>query len=408
MSENQDNTTAEDSQPQTSRPAARARQRTMLVRYGKMGMIGEFQHSEREIPSTASHVVLRTERGMEIGSVISPYFHSRGTCDISNEHVEQYCQAHGPGYPLSLHGHFIRYATEQDLNEQRHLEHSAAEEIAFCRELIKKHDLAMKLVDIEHLFGGDRIIFYFMAEGRVDFRQLVRQLGQQYQTRIEMRQIGARDEARLVADLETCGRQCCCKNFLKMLQPVNMRMAKVQKATLDPSKISGRCGRLKCCLRYEDKVYTELAKNLPRKNTCVLTDQGHGTVLDGQIITQLVKLRLASGRIIAVSVDDITERDYQPPPPDEKTEQRNGTPPVRQGSARQGSARQGSVRQGSSRQGSARQDAARQTTSGERASESASAQGPPDGAAPKKRRRRRRKKKNNAPGGSVGPNSPSS
>ena len=388
MSENQDNTATEDSQPHAARPAGRPRQRTMLVRYGKMGMIGEFQHSEREIPSTASDVVLRTERGMEIGSIISPYFHSRGTCDISNERVEQYCQSHGPGYPLSLHGHFIRYATEADLNEQRHLEHSAAEEIAFCRELIKKYDLAMKLVDIEHIFGGDRIIFYFMAEGRVDFRQLVKQLGQQYQTRIEMRQIGARDEARLVADMETCGRQCCCKNFLKMLQPVNMRMAKVQKATLDPSKISGRCGRLKCCLRYEDKVYTELAKTLPRKNTCVLTDQGHGTVIDGQIITQLVRLRLASGRVIAVGIEDILERDYQPLPPEEKPDQRTAAPPARQSPARQGPDRQ--------------------AASSDRASESASTQGQPEGAAPKKRRRRRRKKKSNGPGGSAGPNSPSS
>ena len=114
----------------------------------------------------------------------------------------------------------------------------------------------MKIVDAEHIFGGERIVFYFMAEGRVDFRELVRRLAQEYQTRIEMRQIGSRDEAKLLGDVESCGQECCCLQFLQLLKPVNMRMAKMQKATLDPSKISGYCGRLKCCLRYEDETYT--------------------------------------------------------------------------------------------------------------------------------------------------------
>ena len=123
----------------------------------------------------------------------------------------------------------------------------------------------MKIVDAEHIFGGERIVFYFMAEGRVDFRELVRKLAQEYQTRIEMRQIGSRDEAKLLGDVESCGQECCCLQFLQLLKPVNMRMAKMQKATLDPSKISGYCGRLKCCLRYEDETYMDLKKSLPRK-----------------------------------------------------------------------------------------------------------------------------------------------
>jgi hypothetical protein len=170
----------------------------------------------------------------------------------------------------------------------------------------------MQLVAVEHLFGGDRIIYYFMSEGRVDFRELVKELAHEYQTRIEMRQVGARDEARLVADFETCGRECCCKNFLKVLQPINMRMAKVQKATLDPSKISGRCGRLKCCLRFEDEVYTELSKKMPRVNSWVLTASGAGQILDIQILTQLVRIRLESGRIMAIPVEEIQQRDYKP------------------------------------------------------------------------------------------------
>jgi cell fate regulator YaaT (PSP1 superfamily) len=148
--------------------------------------------------------------------------------------------------------------------------------------------LPMEIVDADHIFGGERIVFYFMSDGRIDFRELVKRIAQEYQTRIEMRQIGSRDEAKLFGDYETCGQECCCIKFLKALKPVNMRMAKMQKATLDPSKISGYCGRLKCCLRYEDETYTELKKRLPRKGTRVKTPQGLGKVIDGQIITQLI------------------------------------------------------------------------------------------------------------------------
>ena len=163
----------------------------------------------------------------------------------------------------------------------------------------------MKIVDAEPVFGGERIIFYFMSDGRVDFRDLVKRIAQEYQTRIEMRQIGSRDEAKLLGDVESCGQQCCCQRFLKHLKPVNMRMAKMQKATLDPAKISGYCGRLKCCLRYEDQTYTELKKRLPKKNTRVKTKHGQGKVVDTQILTQLVMVEYESGEKIAVPVDDI-------------------------------------------------------------------------------------------------------
>ncbi len=296
-------------QPKSS---GQRRQRTILIRYGKMGYVGQFRHSEREIPAGTTHVVVKTERGMEIGEIISPFCHRRGYCTIPSEKIENYYKASGPNYPISTHGTVVRFASDMDLNDQHHLNINIKDKLRFCQQLLKEKNLPMKLVDAEHLFGGERMIFYFMADGRVDFRGLVKDLAHQFQTRIEMRQVGARDEARLVADFETCGRECCCKNFLKVLQPVNMRMAKLQKATLDPSKISGRCGRLKCCLRYEDQVYTELYKKLPRRNSRVLTEDGAGIVIETQVLTQLVKIKLEkSERIIAINIDEIIKRDYQ-------------------------------------------------------------------------------------------------
>ena len=311
--------------------------RTMLVRYGKMGLLGLFRHSEREIPVTTKHVVVQSDRGLEIGTLLSPFCHHRGNCELSDTQIDDYCKASGSNYPLTRKGRFVRYATEQDLNEQWHLEKQAEEEGTYCSELIARYGLPMQLVSVEHLFGGDRIIYFFRSEGRVDFRSLVKELAHEYQTRIEMRQVGARDEARIVADFETCGRECCCKNFLKVLQPVSMRMAKQQKATLDPSKISGRCGRLKCCLRYEDTVYTTLSKKLPRNNTTVLTEKGVGVVVDTQVITQLAKVRLDSGMIIAIPVDELLERNYQRPSAEETPErseqgtQRKNRSPSRKG-----------------------------------------------------------------------------
>src|SRR5262249_22713470 len=136
-------------------------------------------------------------------------------------------------------------------------------EFATCERLIGERKLPMALVDVEHLFGGERIVFYFLADKRVDFRELVKDLAREFQTRIEMRQIGVRDEAKLLADYGDCGKPVCCNTHMTTMPPVSMRMAKLQKSTLDPSKISGRCGRLKCCLRFEQDVYEEFQKQLP-------------------------------------------------------------------------------------------------------------------------------------------------
>jgi cell fate regulator YaaT (PSP1 superfamily) len=152
-------------------------------------------------------------------------------------------------------GQIVREMTAEDRNELTRLQKRAKEQFAVCRQHIEQLGLKMQLVDIEHLFGGERIVVYYLAESRVDFRELVRALAGEFQTRIEMRQIGVRDEAKLLADYGDCGCQVCCNTHLVQMPPVSMRMAKLQKATLDPTKISGRCGRLKCCLRYEYESY---------------------------------------------------------------------------------------------------------------------------------------------------------
>jgi cell fate regulator YaaT (PSP1 superfamily) len=278
----------------------------MLVRYGHMGLMGWFEHSESHLPRVHTKVIVKTERGLELGDVVGPYCYKAGQFRLNDEQVEKYYQDSGAEQVIEPGGVFERFATPQDLHEDEKLNESAQEELECCRRFVKEMNLQMKVVGAEHIFGGERIIFYFIADGRVDFRELVKRLAKEYQTRIEMRQIGSRDEARLAGDYETCGLECCCKRFLKILKPVNMRMAKLQKATLDPSKISGHCGRLKCCLRYEDDTYRELRDRLPKKNTRVRTAHGEGRVVDTQVLTQLVKIQSDDGSEYAVPVEEIT------------------------------------------------------------------------------------------------------
>ncbi len=288
------------------RPKQAKHKKYMLVRYGRMDTLGWFEHKETQIPRSPRRVVIKTDRGLELGQLtgqLCPY--RGGQFRLNQEQVKKYFEDSEVDCLCEVAGKFVRYATSEDISEERHLEKIANDEMEYCRQLIKELDLPMKIVDAEHVFGGERIIFYFMADSRVDFRQLVRKLAHEHQTRIEMRQIGPRDEAKLLADIESCGQECCCKRFLKTLKPVNMRMAKMQKATLDPAKISGYCGRLKCCLRYEDKTYTELKERLPKKNTKVKTARGEGKVVDTHILTQLVVVEHGEGVRVAVPVEEI-------------------------------------------------------------------------------------------------------
>src|SRR5205807_2379234 len=156
------------------------------------------------------------------------------------------------------------------------------------------------LVDVEHLFGGERVIFYYLAEQRVDFRELVKALAKRCKTRIEMRQIGVRDEAKLLADYGDCGKPVCCNTHLREMPPVSMKMAKIQKATLDPTKISGRCGRLKCCLRYEYDIYEDLQREMPPIGSDIVTTSGRARVLAQEILAQQLHVAMEDNRRILI------------------------------------------------------------------------------------------------------------
>jgi len=289
-----------------TKPKQAKNKKYMLVRYGRMNTLGFFEHHETRIPKVFTRVVVKTDKGLELGHLVGQLTsYKAGQFKLNNDQIKKYFDDSNIDLSIDQTGKFVRYATAADISEERHLQKLAEEEMEYCRRSIEELNLPMKIVDAEHIFGGERVIFYFMSDGRVDFRELVKKIAQEYQTRIEMRQIGSRDEAKILGDIETCGQQCCCQRFLKLLKPVNMRMAKMQKATLDPSKISGYCGRLKCCLRYEDKTYTELKKRLPKKNTKVKTKYGEGKVVDTHILTQLVVVEIKDGLKVAVPLEEL-------------------------------------------------------------------------------------------------------
>lgn len=284
--------------------------KTIVCRYGYGKMIAELPYSGDAKPGCGSKLVIRTGRGIELAEMLTTTCPNAGCGKaVSRKEMLQYIEASGgKDYPFTTQGRVLRVATAEDVHEQTRIDARKPQMIQLTKSLIREMDLQMRLVEVELLLGGERIIFHYTAEKWVDFRELVRKLASEYQTRIEMHQVNARDEARLVADYEKCGQHCCCKQFLKVLKPVSMRSAKVQKATLDPAKISGRCGRLMCCLRYEDQTYESLRKKLPHRQTRVMTEDGPGTVVDTQILTQLVLVRMDHNQTpTAYPVENITK-----------------------------------------------------------------------------------------------------
>src|SRR5688500_2760350 len=285
---------------------------SLVVRYGYLRMIGEFPYNGDTRPGCGAKVVIETRRGTEMAEVLTTTC-SNGGCakSITRDKLFEYIEnSGGRDYPFSTEGRVLRIAAPQDYAEQSRVEAEKSDYVATCKTLVREMDLPMKLVEVELLLGGEMATFFFMSEHRVDFRSLVKHLASRFRTRIQMHQVGARDEARLVADYETCGQHCCCKQFLKVLKPVNMNSAKMQRATFDPNKISGRCGRLKCCLRYEESTYEEMKKQLPPVGMRVGVEDGIGNVIDAMILTQLVKVRLeGNDRIVAVANEEILERD---------------------------------------------------------------------------------------------------
>ena len=266
----------------------------LTIRYGVLKNTSDFFNTFNSLRK-GDLVVIRSSRGVEFGEVITVVKEIADTDAIENL------------------GEVLRKATLDDREKQKKIiDEMIPVEFKFCQKKIKEHKLLMKLASVEHLFGTKKIIFYFLASGRVDFRELVKDLAKEYQARIEMKQIGVRDEARLLADYEHCGRELCCRSFLKNLEPVTMKMAKNQKATLDPSKISGRCGRLMCCLRYEDKVYEDLKHVLPKKGSIVKTEKGVGEVINYDVLQQQVTIEMENKNKIHVSVKDIIDKVREP------------------------------------------------------------------------------------------------
>jgi cell fate regulator YaaT (PSP1 superfamily) len=263
--------------------------RAYVVRYGITRFVGEFTWKPPQELRRYTSVICRTERGIEWGTVLSP----------ATERTRSYLGL------TAESGRVLRIATPDDESQRDAVMQQERHEFQSCRDLIRERGLPMQLIDAEHLFGGDRVVFYYLSEQRVDFRELVKALAKVHKTRIEMRQIGIRDEAKLLADYGDCGQPVCCNTHLREMPPVSMKMAKLQKATLDPNKISGRCGRLKCCLRYEYDTYEEYRKELPSVGATVVTRQGTGRVIGQEILAKKLIVAYEGQRHILVDAGDI-------------------------------------------------------------------------------------------------------
>lgn len=246
------------------------------IRFKKPGKIYYFDPGNLNIKN-GDHVIVDTAMGEEYGEVV-----------IERKEVED----SEVSEPLKK---VIRKVTEKD--EKVRLSFKAKEEDAFktCLEKIKKHELSMKLVDVEYKYDGSKIIFYFTAEGRIDFRELVKDLAAVFKTRIELRQIGVRDEVKRCGGNGICGRELCCCSFLGNFETVSIKMAKEQNISLNPSKISGNCGRLMCCLKYEQEVYEEKLKGLPRIGAIVKTKDGTGEVCSVETLKEVVRVKYKDG-----------------------------------------------------------------------------------------------------------------
>ncbi len=254
-----------------------------------MRNLGVFHaRGNRETYQRGMSVVVRTNRGLETAFVL---------CEANDDALSQMDETPA--------GQILREMTEQDINEYAHLQASRLDKLKVCQKHIEKFRLEMELVELEHLFGGERVIVYYLAEQRIDFRELVKSLASEFQTRIEMRQIGVRDEAKLLADYGDCGKPVCCNTHLSSMPPVSMKMAKIQKATLDPTKISGRCGRLKCCLRYEYDTYEEMQQELPAIGADVITRDGKARVLGQEILAAQVLVETEDHRRILIDASEV-------------------------------------------------------------------------------------------------------
>ena len=260
------------------------------VRFREAGKVYYFDPNGADLQK-GNHVIVETVRGVECGEVV-----------MSNKTMED------KDLPEPLKS-IIRVATDEDMKTVEENEEKERKAFEICSEKIKLHNLEMKLVNVEYTFDRNKIMFYFTADGRVDFRELVKDLAYIFRTRIELRQIGVRDEAKKTGGIGICGRPFCCNTFLGEFQPVSIKMAKEQGMILNPTKISGTCGRLMCCLKYEQDVYSDLLKITPKIGAIVNTPDGKGNVIDVNLITGMLTVTLHKSMNAAAhtyKVSDVT------------------------------------------------------------------------------------------------------
>lgn len=257
------------------------------VRFRAVGKVYYFSPGRLEIKG-GDHVIVETARGVEYGYVVL------GSRDVQDNKVVQ------PLRPV------VRMATREDEKREQANREKEREAFKICLEKIRKHKLEMKLIDVEYTFDNNKILFYFTADGRVDFRELVKDLASVFRTRIELRQVGVRDETKIMGGIGICGRALCCHSYLSEFIPVSIKMAKEQNLSLNPTKISGVCGRLMCCLKNEEETYEYLNSKLPGIGDYVTTDDGlKGEVQSVNVLRQLVKI------IVTVDKDEKEIREYR-------------------------------------------------------------------------------------------------
>ncbi len=251
------------------------------VRFKSVGKVYSFSPNGKKT-KVGDKVIVETSKGVECGEVV-----------LAEKNVDEKSIV-APLKPI------IRVATAQDMKTVENNRKKEADAFKICEEKIAKHNLKMKLVDVECTFDNNKLLFYFTAENRVDFRELVKDLASVFRTRIELRQIGVRDEAKMLGGIGVCGQPYCCARFLGEFQPVSIKMAKEQGLSLNPTKISGVCGRLMCCLKYEQDCYTELLKITPKVGAIVRTADGKGTVEAVNLLTGKLTVRMESDAVVTV------------------------------------------------------------------------------------------------------------
>ncbi|MBO5743832.1 MAG: stage 0 sporulation family protein [Clostridia bacterium] len=259
------------------------------IRFKKVGKIYYFSPDGLKLKS-GDHVIVETSRGIEYGTVVIP------SKNVTDDEIVP---------PLKK---ILRIATPEDDKQIEINKEKEKEAMKLCQEKIQKHNLEMKLIDVEYTFDHNKVLFYFSADGRIDFRELVRDLAGVFKTRIELRQIGVRDEAKMMGGLGICGRQLCCSLFLSDFDPVSIKMAKEQNLSLNPTKISGTCGRLMCCLKNEQAAYEDIIKTIPGVGSVVETADGKGSVTAVSVLKGILTVAVENGnekRLKDYKVEDV-------------------------------------------------------------------------------------------------------